>query len=62
MRHPIIDTTRSVSVESDVFEFDGVERTIWSIVTRCPVNGIDTGGEYFTSREEAVAALNSMFA
>lgn len=62
MRAAIIDTTRTITIESDIVEIDGIDREIWSIVTRCPVNGIDTGGEYFVSRAEAEDALNAMFA
>lgn len=62
MRHPIIDTTRAVFIASDTVEFDGIERTIWCIVTRCPVNGPDVHPEYFASREEAETFLNTMFA
>ena len=62
MREAIIDTTRTVSVESETVEIDGIDREIWCVVTRCPVNGIDTGGEYFATREEAIAARDEMFA
>lgn len=62
MRLPVIDTTRTVTIESDIVEIDGVDREIWSVVTRCPVNGIDTGGEYYASRAEAEAALETIFA
>lgn len=61
MRGSIIDTTRTVTVESDIIEIDGIDREIWSVVVRCPVNGIDTGGEYFASREEAIAALEDCY-
>lgn len=61
MRAPIIDTTRTVTVESDIVEINGVDREIWAIVTRCPVNGIDAGGEYYCSREDAVAAMHEIF-
>ena len=61
MREAIIDTTRTVTVESDIVEINGVDREIWAIVTRCPVNGIDVGGEYYCSREEAVAAMHEIF-
>lgn len=62
MRLPVIDTTRTITVESDIVEFDGIDREIWFVVTRCPVNGIDTGPEYYTSRAEAQAALEAIFA
>lgn len=64
MRAQIIDdTTRSVTVESDVVEFDGIERTIWSIVVRCPVDGVYLAtNDYFATREEATEHLNSIFA
>lgn len=62
MRAPIIDTTRTVTIETDTVEFDGIDREIWLIVTRCPVNGIDTGPEYYATRAEAQDALNAMFA
>jgi hypothetical protein len=60
MRAPIIDTTRSVTIESDTVEIDGIDREIWAIVTRCPVNGMYV--DYFASREEAQAELDAMFA
>ena len=62
MRGPIIDTTRTVSISSDTVEFDGIERTIWLIVVRCPVDGPSVHPEYFATREEAQAALNEIFA
>lgn len=62
MRAPIIDTTRTVSIHSDTVEFDGIDRTIWLIVTSCPVNGPDVHPEYFATREDAETALNTMFA
>jgi hypothetical protein len=62
MRGQIIDTTRTVRVECDTVEIDGVDREIWSIVTRCPVNGVSVSGEYFATRSEAVAALDAAFA
>ena len=62
MRAPIIDTTRTVTVESETVEINGTDREIWAIVTRCPVNGISVDGEYYASRAEAQAALNAMFA
>ena len=61
MRAPIIDTTRSVSVESDILVLPGREITVWSVVTRCPVNGIGAG-ELYETREEAQAELDAMFA
>ncbi len=58
MRLPIIsDTTRTVRAESQVVEFDGIEHTIWNVVTRCPVNGISVLAEYFITREEADAHI-----
>lgn len=60
MRQPIIDTIRTVSIECETVEIDGVDRDIWAIVTRCPVNGISV--EYFATRSEAVAALDAVFA
>jgi hypothetical protein len=60
MRAPIIDTTRTVTIESDTVEIDGIDREIWAIVTRCPVNGMYV--DYFASREEAQAELDAMFA
>lgn len=61
MREPIIDTTRTVTVESDVLVLPGREITVWSVVTRCPVNGI-RAGEYYETRAEAQAELDAMFA
>jgi hypothetical protein len=61
-RLPIIaDTTRTVAVESDVLVLPGREITVWSVVTRCPVNGI-WAGEYHETRAEAQAELDAMFA
>ena len=62
MRQPIIDTIRTVSIECETVEIDGVDREIWAIVTRCPVNGISTSGEYFATRSEAIAARDAVFA
>jgi hypothetical protein len=62
MRHPIIDTTRTVTVESEIVEIDGIDREIWAVVVRCPVNGLYVEGDYFASREEAVADLDARFA
>jgi len=57
MTRPIIDTTRSVTFESQIVEIGGVDRTIWNIVVNCPVDGIYLAScEYFGSREEAEAA------
>ena len=61
MRAPIIDTTRTVTVESDVLGLPGREITVWAVVTRCPVNGI-WAGEYYETRVEAQAELDAMFA
>ena len=62
MREAIIsDTTRSVSIEKDIVDFDGIDREIWSIVIDCPVNGISVCGEYYCSREEATAAMREIF-
>lgn len=58
--HIIADTTRTVAFESEVVEINGIDRTIWNIVVRCPVNGISVCGEYFTSREEAAEAWDAM--
>lgn len=60
MRAPIIDTTRTVTVESDVLVLPGRQITVWSVVTRCPVNGI-WAGEYYETRAEAQAELDAMF-
>jgi hypothetical protein len=61
MRSQIIDTIRSVSIESDVLVLPGREITVWSVVTRCPVNGI-WAGEMYETRAEAQAELDAMFA
>lgn len=61
MRNAIIDTTRTVTIESDVLVLPGREITVWSVVTRCPINGI-WAGEYHQTREEAQAELDAMFA
>lgn len=63
MRAPIIDTTRTLTVEKDVVEFDGIDREVWLIVERCPVNGVNVwGSDYYASREEANRAINEIFA
>jgi hypothetical protein len=62
MREAIIDTTRSVSVESDIVEINGIDREIWAIVVRCPIDGISVSGQYYASREEAWADLVAMYA
>ncbi len=56
MRNQIIDTTRSVSFEKEIVEIDGVDREIWSIVIRCPVNGVSVSTECYGSRDEAADA------
>lgn len=61
MRAPIIDTTRTVTVESEVLVLPGRQVTVWSVVTRCPINGIWLG-DYHATREEAQAELDAMFA
>ena len=62
MREAIIDTTRTVTIESDVLVLsDDREITVWAVVTRCPVNGIWVG-EYHETRAEAQAELDAMFA
>jgi hypothetical protein len=61
MRAPIIDTTRSISIESDILVLPGREITVWAVVTRCPVDGI-WAGEYHETRAEAQAELDAMFA
>lgn len=61
MRAAIIDTTRSVSVESEVLVLPECEMTVWAVVTRCPVNGISIG-EYYETRAEAQVELNARFA
>lgn len=59
-RLPIInDTTRSITVESEIVEFDSGEQTIWNIVIRCPVDGIYTSGTYYESWDEAMAVVRS---
>jgi hypothetical protein len=58
--HIIADTTRSVTFESEVVEINGIDRAIWNIVVRCPVNGISVCAEAFTSREKAVEAWGAM--
>lgn len=61
MRLPIIeDTTRSVTIESDLVEIGGVDRSIWQIVVRCPVQGVYTVGDYHASREEAQTELDAL--
>lgn len=59
MRFPIIDTTRTISIESDIVEIDGVDREIWAIVERCPVYGVEV--DYYATKEEALAALNAAY-
>ena len=58
MRDAIIDTTRTITVESDIVEIDGIDREIWCVVERCPVYGVDVWPEYYASKAEALAALN----
>ena len=63
MRHAIIiDTTRTVSVKSETVEINGIDREIWVVVMRCPVDGISVSGEYYASREEAAAARDAIIA
>lgn len=62
MREAIIDTTRTITIESETVEIEGIDREIWAIVVRCPVNGTYVDGDYFISREEALTALNEIFA
>ncbi len=61
MREAIIDTTRTVTIESEVLVLPGREVTAWFVVTRCPVNGIHAG-EFYPTRAEAQAELDAMFA
>lgn len=61
MRAPIIDTTRTVTIESEVLVLPGREITVWAVVTRCPINGI-WAGEMYETRAEAQAELDEMFA
>ena len=60
MRDAIIDTTRTITVESDIVEINGVDREIWCVVERCPVYGVDVWPEYYASKEEAMAALHAV--
>lgn len=59
MRHPIIDTIRTIGVESDIVEINGVDREVWCVVERCPVWGVEV--EYYATKDEALAALNAVF-
>lgn len=61
MRGPIIDTTRTITTESDVVEIDGVEREIWYVVERCPVWGVEVWPDYYASKAEAMAAMNAVY-
>ncbi len=61
MRLPIIDPTRTYSIGSDLIWTDDGDQMIWVIVEDCPINGIDLVS-YHQTREEAVEALNAMFA
>lgn len=61
MRAAIIDTTRTITIESDIVEIDGIDREIWAVVERCPVYGVDVWPDYYASKEEALAALNAVY-
>lgn len=61
MRDAIIDTTRTITIESDIVEINGVDREIWSVVERCPVRGVDVWPEYYASKGEAQAALSAAY-
>lgn len=56
----IIDPTRTITIECETVEIDGVEQVIWAIVTYCPVDGVFC--DYFATREEAKAHFDEVYA
>jgi hypothetical protein len=56
----IIDTTRSYTVERDVYGTDP-EYAGWSVVEHCPVNGTEPWATIHPTYAEARAELESFF-
>jgi hypothetical protein len=59
MRYPIIDTTRTYTVERDAY---GEDNTGWSVVEHCPVNGIYVWPCIHDTYQEARDSLEAFFA
>lgn len=60
MRYPIIDTTRSYTVERNVYG-DEPEYAGWSVVEHCPVNGTEPWAFIHNTYEEARNELETFF-
>ncbi len=60
MRLPIIDTTRTYSVVSDVIWTDDGDIMVWFVLEQCPING-PYAFSFHDTREGAVEELNSLF-
>lgn len=61
MRHAIIDTTRSYTVERNVYG-DEPEYAGWTVVEHCPVNGVEPWAFIHPTYQDARDELEAFFA
>lgn len=61
MRYPIIDTTRSYTIQRNVYGNDP-EYSGWTVVEHCPVNGVEPWSIIHATYQEARDSLDAFFA
>ena len=59
MRYPIIDTTRSYTVERNVY---GDDYAGWTVVEHCPIHGLQPWEFVHATYDEAKDSLEAFFA